>query len=226
MSHEMAYDVWPLPPIDACPPDDTEESVVGTDLHQTTIINLRLGINEVAHLQRRPDGALPWQALSQTLLLGCRRRDDTAYRTLPDVFVYRRPIAPTRASVSIGVDGPPLLIVEVLSDSTFDNDLDLEVGKGYSYARAGVREYMTLDPTGSYLPHGIQAWRLVDGVYRTWQPDADGRWHSAEIGISIGIEGALAAVYSGDGQRQLREGEVATEIAELRRQLRALQGEE
>ncbi len=31
------------------PPDDTEESVAGTVLHQTTIINLRWGINEAAH---------------------------------------------------------------------------------------------------------------------------------------------------------------------------------
>ena len=31
------------------PPDDTEESVVGTDFHQMTIMNVRFGINEVAH---------------------------------------------------------------------------------------------------------------------------------------------------------------------------------
>ena len=38
----------PFPPLEAWPPDDTEESILGTDLHQTTITNLRWGINEVA----------------------------------------------------------------------------------------------------------------------------------------------------------------------------------
>jgi len=40
----------PLPPspIVVWPLDDTEESVVGTDLHQMTIMNLRWGINEIA----------------------------------------------------------------------------------------------------------------------------------------------------------------------------------
>ena len=30
------------------PPDDTEESVLGTPYHQTTITNVRVGINEAA----------------------------------------------------------------------------------------------------------------------------------------------------------------------------------
>jgi hypothetical protein len=36
----FAYQPWP--------PDDTEESVMGTDQHQMTILNLRLGTNEAA----------------------------------------------------------------------------------------------------------------------------------------------------------------------------------
>ena len=41
----------PFPPGETWPPDDTEESVVGTDWHQMTIMNLRWGINEVARLR-------------------------------------------------------------------------------------------------------------------------------------------------------------------------------
>ena len=45
MATERQTQTWPLYPVEPWPPDDTEESVLGTDLHQTTIRNLALGIN-------------------------------------------------------------------------------------------------------------------------------------------------------------------------------------
>jgi hypothetical protein len=57
-----------LTAVDVWPPDDTEESVVGTDLHQMTIINLRWGLNEIAGALTSPGQPAPWQALSQTEL--------------------------------------------------------------------------------------------------------------------------------------------------------------
>ena len=48
----------------AWPPHDTEESVLGTDQHQTTITNLRLGLNEAARIGLRGDQVAPWQAFS------------------------------------------------------------------------------------------------------------------------------------------------------------------
>ncbi len=219
MASETQARPWLYPPAEVWPPDDTEESSVGTDLHQTTILNLRLGINEVAHLSRQPGQPLPWQALDQITLLGCVHPGGSDYRTLPDVFVYRHPIDPSRGSVALEVDGPPVLIVEVLSEATYRADVYLERGKGYSYARAGVREYLTLDPTGAYLPERGRGWRLVDGVYRRWEPDADRRWQSVEIAVAIGLEGALATVYTHTGERQLREGEIAEERARTREEL-------
>lgn len=203
------------------PPDDTEESVVGTDLHQMTIINMRWGINEVARSLARTTGRIPWQALSQTIVLGFQRRDGSRFKTLPDVFIYHQPIDQNRRSVAVATDGPPVLIVEVLSESTHDVDLDLEEGKGYSYAHAGVREYLILDPTGDYIKDRGQGWRLHDGIYQPWQRDAIGRWQSEEIAVGFGIEDGLAAVYARDGERQLREGEVAQE----RERVRALERE-
>jgi len=194
------------------PPDDTEESVVGTDLHQTTIMNLRWGINEAAASISSGEIA-PWQALSQTVVTGFQRGNNTRYKTMPDVFVYRQQIDRRRGSVSIALDGPPALIIEVLSESTYDVDLDLDDGKGYSYARAGVGEYLTLDPTGEFLPEQARAWRLEGGVYQPWAPDVDGRWRSEQIAVAIGVEGVLAAVYGSDGRRQLREGEISAELA-------------
>ncbi|MCA1599687.1 MAG: Uma2 family endonuclease [Chloroflexi bacterium] len=136
------------------------------------------------------------------------------YKTLPDVFVYDRPIDLNRPSLAVGLDGPPILIIEVLSESTYDVDLDLKNGKGYSYAHAGVGEYLALDPIHAYVPEGGRAWRLEQGVYQPWEPDADGRWRSARIDVSIGLEGAMATVYTCEGGRQLHEGEVGAELAE------------
>jgi Uma2 family endonuclease len=95
-----------------------------------------------------------------------------------DVFVYPHAIDQQRMSLSVRVDGPPMLIIEVLSESTYDVDLDLVLGKGYSYAHAGVYEYLALDPTGAFVPEGGRAWRLQEGAYRPWEPDENGRWQS------------------------------------------------
>lgn len=222
MASETRTRSRPFPPAQVWPSHDTEESILGTDLHQTTITNLRLGINEVAHRSLVHGQSAPWQALTQMVLLGCERRDGSLIRTYPDVFVYRHCIDPNRGSVTLAADGPPLLIVEVLSDSTFESDLDLELGKGYSYAHAGVGEYLALDPTRSFVPEGIRAWRLEDGRYRRWEPDKDGRWQSAEIDVAIGIAGALATVYTDEGRRMLHEGEIEQALAQRDTELERL----
>lgn len=215
--------------IEPWPPDDTEESVLGTDLHQTTIRNLTMGINEAAQHYQQTGGPLPWRALSQIMLIGCRRPDGSDYRTFPDVFVYPKPIDPNRASVTISLDGPPVLIIEVLSEATYAADRDVARGKGYSYARAGVREYLTLDPMGMFVPEGGRAWCLVDDRYEPWHQDDDGRWRLQTLPVLVGPEGAMGTVYTREGRRLLREGEVeetvtrqAEEIEALRRQLREL----
>lgn len=208
-----------IPTADTWPPDDTEESVLGIDLHQETITNSRLGINGAARLYRAPGHPLPWKATSQLVLLGCKRPDGSIYRTLPDIFVFPHPIDPRRGSFSLKVDGPPILIIEVLSDSTYKADLDLVSGKGYSYAQAGVPEYLTIDPTGDMLGEGIRAWRLEDGVYQPWEADGQGRWRSNQISVAIALEGMAVAIFTHDGRRMLREGEAEEEVARLRRLL-------
>ncbi len=190
------------------PPDDTEQSVLGTNLHQTAIRLLISGINEAAALAT-PEGAPPrWQAGGQTMIRDFRRPDGTSYTTLPDVFVYRKPWDDARGSLHVTTDGPPILVIEVLSEETHEQDLDMERGKGYSYARAGVREYLTLDPAYRYAPAGGAGWRLEGGAYRPWPREGDGRWASETLPLAFGLEGARAAVYAADGHRILREGEV------------------
>jgi hypothetical protein len=203
-------------PYTAWPPDDTEESVVGTDRHQMTITNVRLGINELAHVAVSPGQSLPWHALSQTVLLGCRRRNGTAFRTMPDVFVYKKPIDPDRGSVSLEDDGPPALIVEVASPSTFAKDLDEQAGKAWSYEQAGVHEYLVVDPTGHIVPSLVWAQRLREGRYERWEPGSDGLWWSEEIPIGIGVTDGAVTIYDRAGGRLLREGELLTSIAHAR----------
>lgn len=200
------------------PPDDTEESVLGTHLHQTTITNVRLGLNELAGAAVAHGQPPAWQAGGQTMITGFRRSGGTRYITLPDIFVYRRPFDLRRTSLSLRRDGPPLLVVEVLSESTAESDLDLEHGKGYSYARGRVAEYLVLDPAGEYLPGGAQGqgWRLAGGVYVPWEPDEAGRWVSGQIGVAIGFSGIWAMVYDPRGRPVPREGEVLRDLAESR----------
>jgi hypothetical protein len=186
---------------------------LGTDLHQGTITNLRLGINGAARLRRVPGQPLPWQALTQLLLLGCRRPDGSLVRTYPDVYIYSRAMDRRQGSYLLEADGAPTLIVEVLSEETYDTDLDLVRGKGYSYARAGVAEYLAIDPTSRYLPEGIRAWRLNAGEYQPWTPAADGRFKSAQLPLAFALAGALVEVYLAEGRRMHQEDEIEEVIA-------------
>lgn len=200
------------------PPDDTEESVMGTSLHQTAIRTLIGGINDAAAATTPEGELLLWQAGGQTMIRQFRRVDGSDYTTLPDVFVYRHPWDDTRRSLNLTDDGPPVLIIEVLSNETYENDLDEVKGKRYSFQQAGVREYLTLDPEHQCTPEGGLGWRLERGLYRPWQRDADGRWVSRELPLAFGLEGAQVAVYMDDGHRLLREGEVERTLREKDRQ--------
>jgi Putative restriction endonuclease len=207
------------------PPDDTEESVVGTDWHQLTITNLRLGINEIAQAEAGSGQPVPWQALSQTMITGFRRPDGTRYTTLPDVFIYRKPIARNRLSLSLLRDGPPVLVIEVASDSTYEADLDLATGKGWTYAHAGVQEYLAMDPTGMYLPEPLCGWRLVNGQFQESELDSDGLWWSAGLPLGFGVADGLVAVYNQAHEIQPREGEITARLASERVELARVRAE-
>lgn len=200
------------------PPDDTEESVMGTDFHQTAITNLRTGINEAAAMQTPAGGPPPWQAGGQTTYRGYRRPNGSAYTTLPDIFVVRRPFDRRLESLTLAEHGTPLLIIEVLSKTTHEQDLDLENGKGYSYRAAGVGEYLTLDPLRAYLPEGGRGWQLdAAGGYQPWPRQHDGRWMSRGLPLAFALEGVQVAVFTAAGYRLLREGEVERERSTWRR---------
>jgi Uma2 family endonuclease len=195
------------------PPSDTEESVVGTDWHQTTLMNVRWAINGLARAAAGPDEPAPWQASSQILIRGFSRRDLSPYSVMPDVFVYRKPFARERQSLSLLRDGAPVLIVEVVSESSAEVDADPQAGKGWVYAHAGVQEYVVLDPSGLYMDVPLRGWYLADDRYQNTALDAQGVWHSRELPLAIGFPDDQVAVYDRDGRRQLREGEISALLA-------------
>ena len=199
------------------PPDDTEVSILGVDRHQLDIIALHLGLHELA--PTAVAGGPPLlHVVSQIILLGCRRPDGSAYTVYPDLAVYAHPFDRDHGSFRLEQDGAPLLVVEVASPSTVQADLDLQAGKGWTYARAGVQEYLVLDPTGELIPELGRGWRLRHGVYEPWQLDEGGHWRSAVLGAAIGVEEGLAAVYDLSGRRQVRVGEVTATMAARERE--------
>jgi len=122
-----------------------------------------------------PGGVPPFQDGGRTLILRMRRPNGTPYRVLPDVFVYRGGFDRLRRSLSLRREGSPALVIEVLSQDTREVDLDMAEGKGWTYAAAGVAEYLILDPIGRYVRARAQ---LAGSLYAPWDPDRWGRWVS------------------------------------------------
>ena len=199
------------------PHDDTEWSVVGTDLHQGTVTDARTGINDAAVALAPPGGTTPFQAGGQTLILGMRHPDGIPYRVLPDVFVYRGGFDRLRRSLSLRREGSPALVIEMLSQDTREVDLDVAAGKGWTYAAAGVAEYLILDPIGRYVRvqgqgHHTQrvpgtGWRGCVRALGAGQAGPVGE----RVGLGLRLRGSEAGGLRADGRPMPGEGEVAGE---------------
>lgn len=133
----------------------------------------------------------------------------------------------------------PLLIIEVVSPKTRNNDRSTKVKQ---YARAGVQEYLYID---HWTRKGQEIWevvgfRLEEGQYVPLVPDEDGAIYCRSVGLRIGIENGKVWVEDAETGRDLltplaiqQALHVAEEarrvaearIAELEAQMRALQGE-
>lgn len=78
------------------------------------------------------------------------------------------------------IDGPPDIVVEILSPSTRGKDLN---EKAELYARSGIPEYWQVDPRR----RSIVVLRLVDGAYQP-EPTSDGIARSRVLpGVAIPI---------------------------------------
>ena len=159
-------------------PDDTEESIVGTEWHQEASGDAAGKFREGA----RRHGAT-WGVCEQIALVGLRRLDGRPFDPRPDVMVLPQPL-PSGAVSSIArtAAGAPLLIIEVASRSTVSADVG---EKRNAYEAIGVVEYLVFDPHGTLLATPLSAWRLEGDAYVPWLPAEDGWWYSTALGVSL-----------------------------------------
>lgn len=119
----------------------------------------------------------------------------------------------------------PLLIIEVVSPSTREND---RVKKVKHYARVGVQEYIYID---HWTRKGQEIWEIVgyrldEGQYVPMLPDEDGALYCRAVGLRIGVENGKVWVEDAEtgedlltnlaAQRALRAAEVARRDAETK----------
>ncbi len=175
-------------------PNDTEESVLGTEWHQEAIG----GTADLFREASRRRGA-SWGVCETIGLRGLQYEDGHPYDPRPDVMVLAQPL-PSGDLSTVHVDevGAPLFIVEVASDSTVGNDIG---EKRRAYAAIGVQEYLVFDPNGNLLSPPILAWRLVGGVYVPWKPGPDGWWQSTSLDLAFRDRQPFLDIRDRDGQR-------------------------
>jgi Uma2 family endonuclease len=212
--------------------DDTEEDLVGADWHQHAIRALSTSLQALADERR-----WPWHVGDQLTLIG-EKPDGKEWRPAPDVSIQPQLGPEPRQDIDVRVDGPPALVLEVASASTWRYDVSLEstrrgkrqAGKAFGYlVLLRVPEYLVFDPRGEFLTDRVRAWQRVGDVIQPLLPDADGSYHSQSLGITLRPDGILLRVFDPEGNpvpywfeaaRTARAQ--AQEIAELRAALELL----
>lgn len=214
--------------------DDTEDSILGSSTHQGAITTLHDGLDACGHGR-----GLPWFVGNQIRMIVPRVGRRSASLS-PDILVHPTLSNGSRDSIIVAADGPPALVIEIASPSTaVARDLNEATpsAKPAAYAALGIPEYLVFDPTGEFLPQHLWARKLGPHGYVPWEPEADGRWHSA-LGISFLPQGFLLRIYDQDGQlvptgpelrvynRRLTDliSEREQQIAALEAELRRLRG--
>lgn len=174
--------------------DDTEEDLVGADWHQEAIRAAVYSLRDLA-----VDRQSPWHVGDQLTLVGAKP-DGTAWRPSPDIMVHPRGGTDPRNEMVVRSDGPPALVIEVASPSTWAYDVDAHEGKAFGYAYLGVLDDLIFDPHADLWGTSCRGWQLRDGVAHEWRPGADGRYHTSMLGISLQSDGSLLRVFDPEGR--------------------------
>jgi Uma2 family endonuclease len=196
--------------------DDTEETLVGSSIHQGAITTACQGIEACAS-----EDDLPWFVGNQLTIVMPRQGDRPPIQPAPDICVHPTLTRAPRTSILVAIDGPPSLIIEVTSPSTaLGRDLNMgsPSGKPQIYEAMGVPEYLVFDPLAEFLGKQVWARRLGPHGYIPWEPAANGRWVSETLGISFAPQGFLLRVYNQNGMLVPLYGELHDQLAEERRQ--------
>lgn len=201
-------------------PNDTEETLMGSSLHQAAIVALYTSLQQCG-----PGRGLPWFVGNQTKL-HIPRQGRRPYQPSPDILVHPTLSSGSRDSLYINADGPPVLVIEVASPSTaVERDINLisREGKPGVYAAIGVREYLVFDPTDDILGSPIWARRIGPGGFVPWEPDGFGRWFSSTLGIAFEPQGTLLRVYNQDDELVRLTDEFADLAMEQAQNIRELE---
>jgi len=205
-------------------PEDTEESVMGTQWHQEAIDALATMIVEVG--RRHGSG---WSVARGISLLdtGARYASGRSYDPKPDVMTLARPLpAGDIAGVSLADVSVPLFICEVASRSTLGNDIAF---KKDVYEYVGVQEYIVFDAAGGLIAPALHAWRRDKAGYVPWVADDDGWWRSQALHISFQPTQPFMTVRDRDGrqlslpsrayEREARLDRLEEELSDARRRI-------
>jgi hypothetical protein len=182
--------------------DDTEESILGSDLHYEAIAEAHASLHDYAEAIGK-DGEPAWYVSSQVTIIMVLPERSSPWRPKPDVFVVPGVSAHARTSFDTRSDGPmPPFVLEVASESTWRYDTG---EKATLYRLAGVREYLIYDPTRQYVPDGLRGWYAIDDTWREWapasRPDRTLEWHSRILNLAIRAEGPLVRFFAANGAR-------------------------
>jgi Uma2 family endonuclease len=174
--------------------DDTEEDLVGASWHQRAIRAASSSLERVAAMRQ-----LHW-IVGDQLALAATKPDGTSWRPSPDILVYTQGGPSERAEMNAATDGLPALVIEVLSQSTWEYDVNVRDGKAWGYLQLGVPFYLVFDPHADLQGVPCRGWRQDGGQIEPWLPEADGRHHVPSLGISFQPEESLLRVYDQDGR--------------------------
>ena len=140
--------------------------------------------------------------------LGLHRRagGDAPYQApAPDIIVYlQAPDMQGRQSFRLEEDGPPDLVLEILSERTWKRDIG---AKRTLYETMGIGEYWLYDPGGRRLRGAarVQGFRLVGTRYAEITPEpAPVRLNGARQPIPLWRSAALQTAWGLDAQAELR----------------------
>jgi Uma2 family endonuclease len=179
-------------------PDDSEETLVGSSLHQGNITGTYTSLVLVG-----PKRGLPWFVGNQLRMIVSRQGRKRTYQPSPDILVHTTLTSSPRTSLLVDFDGPPSLAIEITSPSTaMESDLNVTSpdGKPKAYEEIGIPEYLVFDPVEDFIPGQIWARRMGVHGYEPWEPEENGRWVSRELGgVAFAPIGLFLRVYDQDG---------------------------